>query len=76
MHLVNGRASDAAIYPEQVCYAILRGLRKQLTQDSNMNINYIGTICEDLDEQRRIQFDLIYVSNPKCVDDFGANLRS
>ena len=28
VHLVNGRAAAAAVYPERLCYAILRGLRK------------------------------------------------
>ena len=36
-----------------------------------MNINNIGTVCEDLDEQRRMQFDLMYGSNPQFVDDIS-----
>ena len=34
--LQSGRAAQAAIYPERLCYAILKGLRKQLIHDGAM----------------------------------------
>ena len=52
VQLVNGRARAAAIYPQRLCYAILRGLRQQLTNDRIMNVNNIGTVCEDPEEQQ------------------------
>ena len=41
--LQHGRAAQAAIYPEKLCYAILRGLRKQLTHGQFMREDCIGS---------------------------------
>ena len=54
--LTQGRAASAAVWPEGLCLAILRGLRKQLKHDGIMKDNVIGTICEDQEEARDMSY--------------------
>ena len=49
--LENGRAAQAAIYPEKLCHAILKGLRKQLLKDGAMSSGEIGSVSEDATEK-------------------------
>jgi len=49
--LTNGRAAKAQVYPEKLCLAILKGLRKQLIKDRVMFEGEIGTVCEDPSEK-------------------------
>ena len=53
--LQGGRAARAAIYPEQLCYAILKGLRNQLKHLGLNNIGEVGSICEDFSEHLFLQ---------------------
>ena len=46
--LQNGVAAQAAIWTEKLCYSILRGLRKHLTNDQVMCVDSIGTVREDV----------------------------
>ena len=39
VHLLGGRAAKAAIYPPQLCEAILRGLKRQLIADGSISRN-------------------------------------
>ena len=48
--LENGRANQAAMYPEKLCYAVLRGVRRQMVALVVAHTGEIGAICEDLDE--------------------------
>jgi len=45
--LEHGAAAGAAVWPEKLCYAILRGMRKQLLHDNVMHEGEIGTVSED-----------------------------
>ena len=45
--LHDGRAAQAAIWPEKLCYSILKGLRKELRKTGVMHEGEIGSICED-----------------------------
>ena len=49
------RAKAAEIYPRGLCEAILRGLRNQLIQDGNMNMD--GTLAPVLHEEDRMSDD-------------------
>jgi hypothetical protein len=49
--LQNGRAKLAQVYPEKLCLAILKGLRKELIKCGAMYVGEIGTICEDQSEK-------------------------
>ena len=60
--LQNGRAEQASIYPEQLCYSILRGLRMQMRELGISNEHSIGSICEDVDEHAFIQS----LTDPSC----------
>ena len=42
----------AAVWPEKLCYAILRGLRKQLCSENTMNVGELGTVSEDATEKQ------------------------
>ena len=54
-NLQNGRAKSAAIYPEGLCYAILRGVRRQMVALGVAHAGEIGAVCEDIDEHKFIQ---------------------
>ena len=54
-NLQNGHAAEAAVYPEQLCFSILRGMRRQLIELGVCHVGEIGTICEDLDEHKFMQ---------------------
>ena len=49
--LKGGRAHYAQIYPEKLCLAILKGLRKELMANKHMILGSIGTTCEDPSER-------------------------
>ena len=53
--LQQSRAERASVYPEQLCYSILRGLRHQMSELGLCNCDSIGTICEDVDEHILMQ---------------------
>ena len=53
--LQNGKAAQAAVYPDKLCYSILRGLRKQLNKDKAMFEGELGTVCEDVVEKTIFQ---------------------
>ena len=46
-NLLCGRASHAAIYPEKLCFSILRGLRNQLINNKVMYRRELATACEE-----------------------------
>ena len=48
--LQNSRAAKAAVYPEKLCLAILRGLCKELIDRNKMFVGQIGTTCEEPEE--------------------------
>ena len=52
VNLHRGLAAKAAVYPEKLCLAILKGLRKELIEQKVMFLGQVGTICEDADETR------------------------
>ena len=52
VHLVDGRARQAAIYPEQVCTAVLTGLRAQLIKDHCMDAMGVGLIAEEEEDEQ------------------------
>ena len=51
----NGRSKQASIWPEKLCFAIFKGLRKQLLCDNAMYEGEIGTVCEDPVEKQFTQ---------------------
>jgi len=85
--LQNGRAAQSAIYPEKLCYSILRGLRKQLNKTKVMFEGEFATVCEDVEEkefqanlERRGDYFIDDVSgnvlNPKLVRQARADERA
>jgi hypothetical protein len=53
--LQHDRAARAAIYPEQLCYSILKGLRNEMIDLGIAFEGELGTICEDKDEHMFFQ---------------------
>ena len=51
-NLKQGRAHFAQFYPENLCLAILKGLRKELVVNKRMHVGSIGTTCEDHTEKQ------------------------
>ena len=49
--LQHDRARSAAVYSDKLCYAILKGLRRQLLKDHVMFEGEIGSVSEDPDEK-------------------------
>ena len=49
--LKGGRAARAAVYPDKLCYSILKGLRRQLIKDNVLPLDGLGSVCEDAVEQ-------------------------
>ena len=50
VHLVSGRAKHAQVYPEDLCLAILRGLKSQLTNDKKLRPHEpLLQVCEESD---------------------------
>ena len=45
--LLNGKATEAAIYPIKSCRSILRGVRLQLIHDGRMSLNHVGVEMEE-----------------------------
>ena len=45
--LQHSNAARAAVWPDKLCYAILKGIRKQLLSDNVMFEGEIGSISED-----------------------------
>ena len=54
LHLRGGRARQAQVYPQELCTAILEGLKRQLTIDGIISTKFVGSIepeeesCEEL----------------------------
>ena len=48
--LEHGRARQAQVYPEQLCYSILRGLRRHMVAHGLCHVGSVGTVCEDVEE--------------------------
>ena len=48
--LQHGRAEYAAVYPEQLCYSVLKGLRNEMKQLGIQQSSSLGSICEDPEE--------------------------
>ena len=71
VHLTHGRARAAQVYPEHLCYAILRGLRNQLISDKVMSVNNIGTVCEDPEETRQQNMYSMYGADVQFIDDLS-----
>ena len=69
--LENGCAAKAAVYPEKLCYSILRGLRKQLVDSNIMIEGEIGTVCEDTEEKEFIH--RVERCNGEFYDDISGN---
>ena len=44
VHLMNGRAKRAEVYPDELCYRILRGLLQQMRRDGRIQAGQIGAI--------------------------------
>ena len=51
VHLLNGRAKRAEVYPDQLCNSILKGLLKQMKHDCRMQDLRIGAVMPE-DEAR------------------------
>ena len=66
--LENGRAASAAVYPDKLCYSILRGLRTYLNKDLVMFEGELGTVCEDVVEK---QFFQELASREVFIDDIS-----
>ena len=48
VHLVNGRAERAEVYPDELCYRILNGLIKTMKRDVRPQPGHVGSVlCED-----------------------------
>ena len=64
-------SQEAAVYPEALCYAILRGLRKQLTKSHVMSEGEIGSVCESHEEK---QFQRTLEHGEYFVDDVSGEV--
>ena len=70
-NLQHGVAAQAAIWPEKLCYSILRGLRKELCKKGVMHNGDIGSVCEDNIEY---DFQKSLGSDPYFVDDVSGSV--
>ena len=50
VELVGGKAKQCEVYPRRLCQAILKGLRNQLIKDGRMEVNGVGIICQEPEE--------------------------
>ena len=47
VQLVNGRAKRAEVYPDELCYCILKGLMKQMKRDNRIQQRQIGMVMPE-----------------------------
>ena len=47
LHLLSGRARAAQIYPERLCTAILKGLKRQLQSDGVISRRFVGSVAPE-----------------------------
>ena len=47
MKLLNGRASRAEVYPDQLCFRILKGLIETMKKDGRIHANGIGAVMAE-----------------------------
>ena len=47
VHLVGGRAHRAEVYPDELCYRILKGLVNQMKMDGRIQEGCIGMMCPE-----------------------------
>ena len=45
--LLNGRARRAEVYPDELCYHIVKGLMKQMKKDGRMSEGQIGIVAAE-----------------------------
>ena len=51
VHLVNGRAKRAEVYPDELCYRVLVGLLKQMSKDNRLQPGQIGAVMAEEEGQ-------------------------
>ena len=69
MHLVDGRARAAAVYPDQLCKAICAGIRAQIDHDNQRQRGElpVGSLCVNfLAQSKYCQND---EKDADCTDD-------
>ena len=47
MKLLNGRASRAEVYPDELCFRILKGLMETMKKDGRIHANGIGAVMAE-----------------------------
>ena len=55
--LLNGRASRAEVYPDELCFRILRGLMETMKQDGRIPTNGIGAVMAEEESEVWDQID-------------------
>ena len=55
--LLNGRASRAEVYPDELCFRILRGLMETMKQDGRIHTNGIGAVMAEEESEVWDQID-------------------
>ena len=76
IRLLNSRATEASIWPERLCYEILRGLRKQLNRDKVMHEGEIGSVSEDPIEkqfQKSLEHPSHFSATPTTTEHIDEN---
>ena len=56
IHLVNGRAKHAAIYPDDLCHEIIKGLIDQMRFDGRIRDTAVGCVFAVEEGEREIMF--------------------
>ena len=51
VHLMNGRAKRAEVYPDELCFSILKGLVKQMYHDGRLQAGQIGAVMAEDESQ-------------------------
>ena len=47
VHLLNGRAKRAEVYPDELCFCILKGLIAQMYHDARLQKGQIGAVMAE-----------------------------
>ena len=70
-NLHNGVAKTTAIYPDKLCFSILRGLRNELIKNNTMYVGEIGTVCEDPEEKHIAHWSEVNAASEWFIDDIS-----
>ena len=65
IRLLNGRASRAEVYPQELCFRIIQGLLKQMRRDNRIQVGGVGCTMPEDD----IDMGLINPDECKAWDD-------